>query len=88
MECVSWNNGIWKDGVWVDGDWKNGTWEGGTWKNGLWVKGRIYDPGKKGNYEKDWEWDYDAYVNSPISPKKYWAGKENLKPKIEKTKRR
>ena len=53
---------------------RSGTWEGGTW-----VEGWIYDPQRKGNYKDSWE-DNREYVRSPISPKKYWAGKESEQP--------
>jgi len=84
-----WENGFWKDGVWEDGFWVNGTWENGiwrdgTWRNGIWKKGTweggswktglIYDPDRKGNFEKNWKWR-DGYVRSPINPAEYFKKK-------------
>ena len=80
-----WENGIWKDGVWRAGTWEkggwrgglweSGVWKGGLWERGTWKKGKIYDPDKNGNFKPDWEWEGN-YVHSPISPKEYFAGKQ------------
>jgi hypothetical protein len=74
-----WINGTWEGGIWKDGTWKDGHWNSGTWEGGTWVEGWIYDPQRKGNYKDSWE-DNREYVRSPISPKKYWAGKESEQP--------
>ena len=62
----------------TDGSFPNGTWEDGDWKNGTWERGWIFDPNKKGNFEKDWEWDGD-YVKSPMTPKDYFDPNFKLK---------
>ncbi len=71
-----WHNGIWhfgkwSGGIWLNGKWLNGYWLGGTWIKGVWIIGWIYDPLKKGNFEKDWEWKGDL-VRSTINPKDYF----------------
>ena len=64
-------NGEWRNGIWHMGKWWDGTWYAGTWIKGVWIIGWIYDPLKKGNFEKDWEWKGDL-VRSSINPKDYF----------------
>ena len=76
-----WFDGSWYDGTWLDGTWENGHWKDGTWKNGTWKSGWVYDPEKKGNFEKDWDW-WGLYVKSPINPKDYFDPNYKLKKNI------
>jgi hypothetical protein len=71
-ENGTWEYGIWSDGTWSDGTWENGTWEDGTWEDGTWKNGWIFDIARKGNFQPDWKWAM-SYVESPISPKEYFA---------------
>ena len=69
-----WTTGTWKDGE-FQGSWHGGKWIDGTWKGQYWGGGWIYDPEKKGNFEKKWEWK-DGFVNSWRDPAMYWKGKK------------
>ena len=85
----SWRDGVFEDGVfgyshWTTGTFKNGeflgVWHDGKWIDGIYrgqhyITGWIYDPEKKGNFEKDWEWK-DGYVKSWRDPAMYWKGKK------------
>ena len=74
----TWLNGTWLNGTWEFGTWLNGTWVGGVWENGTWETGWIFDPEKKGNFEKNWKW-IGSYVLSPINPRDYFDPNYRLK---------
>ena len=85
-EDGAWKDGTWKFGYWFDGAWENGTWRDGIWYNGTWEKGTwktgwILDSDKKGNFEKDWEWDGN-FVKSSINPRDYFDPNYMLKRNI------
>ncbi len=69
----TWKKGIWKGGLWKFGTWENGTWEGGLWEKGTWLKGKIFDPDRKGHFSPTNKWDGD-YVETKLNPKQYFEG--------------
>lgn len=72
-ENGTWEGGLWEKGTWLDGTWKDGTWDGGIWENGTWLKGKIFDPFKKGHFSPTNKWDGD-YVETKLNPKQYFEG--------------
>jgi len=74
-ENGKWLSGFWTSGLWEKGTWYDGIWHSGVWNGGYWHIGWIYDPWLEGIDSLKFARSGD-YVRSPISPARYWRGKE------------